>query len=290
MAIGLLFKDGDTLVLHVGSSPQRRESSQRDEGRPGSRSTSQVKEEVACAAPSDADAPAGGSQASMPTTCRLPISRSSGRSGPPIVPRPGLITSRDQPYTGPSDAEAGPHATPPPPAAHPRAGMQGEGRQGPHDTGAACLHLMGEEQKARDALTGHVCGYVPFTFALADTETSLFPAATPCAQRRSARARTANASSCTASAGPQVRCEHGMKTALTQHDTTQRPRITTPCSLTAGRSISVCLPAPIGAFCSGCLCQDCFNKPENEQFIRAEQLRIRSRNPLAFSGKVSIQS
>ena len=42
-----------------------------------------------------------------------------------------------------------------------------------------------------------------------------------------------------------------------------------------------------GTLCNGgCMCQDCFNKAENEAFIKAEQSRIRSRNPEAFRGKV----
>lgn len=43
----------------------------------------------------------------------------------------------------------------------------------------------------------------------------------------------------------------------------------------------------LGTLCKGCACQDCLNIPEQEEANRAEQAKIRARNPQAFSLKVS---
>lgn len=41
-----------------------------------------------------------------------------------------------------------------------------------------------------------------------------------------------------------------------------------------------------GVQCHRCLCRDCFNTPENAEFLKAEQAKTVARNPQAFTQKV----
>ncbi|KAG1671809.1 hypothetical protein FOA52_000186 [Chlamydomonas sp. UWO 241] len=47
-----------------------------------------------------------------------------------------------------------------------------------------------------------------------------------------------------------------------------------------------CVCWAAGLQCNNCLCKECFNTPENAEFLKMEQARTMARNPDAFSGKV----
>jgi hypothetical protein len=63
-----------------------------------------------------------------------------------------------------------------------------------------------------------------------------------------------------------------------------------PLSLFPTSHSCLCCPLYAGLQCNNCLCRDCFNTPENAEFLKAEQARTVARNPSAFTTKVREKS
>eukprot|EP00955_Chlamydomonas_euryale_P114069 366251-Chlamydomonas_euryale.AAC.8 len=65
------------------------------------------------------------------------------------------------------------------------------------------------------------------------------------------------------------------------------PNAERKCSCKHSKCVKLyCVCWAAGQQCNSCLCRDCFNTPENAEFLKAEQARTVARNPEAFLTKV----